>query len=286
MQVVLCLLCLWLLSSCDNNDRMVRKFFKRLNAREVNAASTYIYPDDHAYLYVFYEQFLKNNKVSDFELIGTMNFEDSDSPNIVVKIKCNNCSEALTGFFNENYNMSPEEITDTLYIKTVDDKKCLTFNWKVKGCPEHLVKATVQKGPLNVRCGPGKDFAVISSLQVNDKIIVDDNYANPYWRRCMLFDKNCKIKYGYIAANLSEIEEISFFKLGWFEKIGLLVASFIALFVLLVLFVLLITTIFRKGGDNNCFAIALFFVIIFIFILTYQIIEGVVFEIFMINLPY
>lgn len=283
---VLFFLCLLLLTSCDNNEKLVKKFFKRLNAREVNAASSYIYPEDHPYLYVFSEQFLKNNKVTDFELTGINLYEKTDTPYIVVNLRCNNCSEPLKKFFEENFQMKPENITDTIFIKTVDGNNCLSFRWKAKNCPPHLKKATVRNGPLNVRCGPGKEFAVVTTLQVNDDILVDDSYNNPLWRKCILFEKEGAMKFGYIASRLSDIKEISFFTLGWFEKVGLLLASLIALFVLFIVFILLLTTIFRSGSDNSNFGCILFGVLILIVILTYQIIEGVVFELFMINLPY
>ncbi|MDR2041902.1 MAG: hypothetical protein LBP98_06235 [Tannerella sp.] len=52
-------LCAVCCCSCSNDGRLVKKFINRINAKEVNAASKYIYPADHASLYFFNEEVLE-----------------------------------------------------------------------------------------------------------------------------------------------------------------------------------------------------------------------------------
>jgi hypothetical protein len=61
--VLILFLCLVFCCSCSNDGRLVKKFVKRINAKEVNAASKYIYPADPR-MSVFFQRgsFKKNSK--------------------------------------------------------------------------------------------------------------------------------------------------------------------------------------------------------------------------------
>ena len=77
-------LTLFFLTSCNSNERMVKKFIKRINAREINSASKYLWPEDHASLYVFNERFLADDKLTTFD-IKEVN-EEKKKLKVIVKI--------------------------------------------------------------------------------------------------------------------------------------------------------------------------------------------------------
>lgn len=58
--LLLLLFTLLFFTSCSNDGRMVEKFLSRINAREFNASSLYIYPGDHAKLRLYAEVLEKN----------------------------------------------------------------------------------------------------------------------------------------------------------------------------------------------------------------------------------
>jgi len=273
----------------DKDFRKVKKFFKRINAREINSASSYIFPEDYANLYIFYEQFLKKNKVIDFQIIDVEKRTIDGQSCLIVKLTCNNCNESLLSYFSDRKKIINENVIyDTIYIRSVNEKDYLSFDWEwdKNVLSKNLKRAEVKAEVLNVRSGPGTEYPVIAKLEEFNEIIIDSDSKNPSWYKCFFFEKNGKVNYGFISSKFTEIEEISFFNLGWFGKLGLLTASIIALVVLIIIYPLMITTIFRSAQDSGTFGLILFGVFIAIVFLTYQIIENVIFELFLINLPF
>jgi len=279
-------LILGMLTSCNFEQRKVKKFFKRINAREVISASSYIFPGDHGKLYIFYKQFLSNNNVTNFEILDMNDVVINNEPAIITKLKLYNANNRLLNLFKNKNQLEDDIIVDTIFIKQGIDGSYLSFDWSENILPKELKLASVKVENLNVRSGPGKNYSVIDKLEENDDIIIDATYKNTQWFKTITFDKNSNIKYGYIYSSLTDVNEISFFNLGWFGKIGLLVSSIIAFVVLIIVLPLLLTTIFSTAGDNAVFGIILFGVLIAIIVISYEIIEGVIFELFLINLPF
>lgn len=276
-----------LTTSCNFDKRKVKKFFKRLNAKEVNSASSYIISDDHSNLYYFNNQYWSGNG-SDLEILEMERQMIGEKPAVIVKLKCNNCSDELITYFRNKNVLSEDIITDTIFVRKVNGDKYLSFDlggynpqlWNM------LRVAHAKSNSVNIRSGPGMSYSIISTLEKSDEVTIDDEFINSEWRKCIFTNETGELTEGYIASSLTEVKEISYFRLGWFGKLGLLVASIIALVVLIVVFPLMLTTIFRTVGDNAVFALILFGVLIVIVVLTYQIIEGVLFELFLINLPF
>jgi len=286
--IALSIALLILTTSCNFDKREVKKFFKRLNAREVNSAASYIVHDDQANLYYFNNQYWSGNGTSDFEILEMERQMIGEKPCVIVKLKCNNCSDDLLTSFKNKNKLSENIITDTIFVKKINGDKYLSFD--LGGFNPQLAKvlrlAQVKSNSVNIRYGPGIGYSIISTLKKSDEVTIDDGFINSEWRKCIFTDERGEVNVGYIASSLTEIKEISYFELGWFGKLGLLVASIIALVVLIVVFPLMLTTIFRTAGDNAVFALILFGVLIAIVLLTYEIIEGVLFELFLINLPF
>ena len=276
------------LSGCNGNERKVKKLFKRINAREANKASSYIYPEDQAYLYVFNHQFLIQDEIMNFEITQMENGIKDSEPFVSLKLKCNNCSDNLKKYFSKRGLTIDDLIVDTIWIKKVNESKFLTFPWKwdTKQISKDLKLAKVTSETLNIRSGPGQNYSISGKLKEYDKVLFDKNTEKDSWLKCFTFDEKGNVNPGYISSNLIQIEEISFFKIGLFGKLGLLVASIIALVVVIVVIPLMLTTIFRSAEDNWTLGLILFGVLIGILFLTYQIIENVLFELFLINLPF
>ena len=80
---------LFALTSCDNDGRMVKKFLSRINAREINASSLYIYPGDHAKLRL-YADMLEKSPNTYMKLLDKRDVEVGNQKGVVVELECVN----------------------------------------------------------------------------------------------------------------------------------------------------------------------------------------------------
>ncbi|GEM_PF-527543 len=276
-----------LLTSCSNNERLVKKFIVRLNAREATKASKYIYPEDEAKLYVFSKLFLEQNDVMSLDIVELNQGKDELGEFVDIKLTCNNCDDNIYQYFKHIGVLYGDTIIDRFRIRTLHDSKVINFSWKwnTDKLPQVLMNAKITSDVLNVRKGPGTNYGIITKLKSGNKIVIDKATTNSSWLKCFLFDKNGEITRGYIASEFATIEDISFFKIGMFGKIGLLLGAIIGVVVVIVIIPLMLTTIFRTAEDNWEIAIVLFLLLAGIVALAYSIIESVLFELFLINLP-
>ena len=177
------------------------EFFKRINAREVASASSYIFPGDHGKLYIFYKQFLSNNNVTNFEILNMNDVVINNEPAIIIKLKLHNANSRLLNLFENKNQLEGDIAVDTIFIKQGIDGTYLSFEWSEDILPKELKLASVKVENLNVRSGPGKNYKVIDKLEENDDIIIDGTYKNSQWFKTITFDKNANIKYGYIVVS-------------------------------------------------------------------------------------
>lgn len=87
-------------TSCNGNERQVRKIFKRINAGEINSASKYVWPEDHAKLFVFHKRFLENNPLTTFEFIKSETTEKGGKKQLIADFKVLNGSSKLLAYFD------------------------------------------------------------------------------------------------------------------------------------------------------------------------------------------
>lgn len=278
------------LTSCDSNERNIKKTFDRLNTGETAAASKYIWPEDHKNLYTFEQRFLAQNKLTSIDIESINHIDINGTTAYQVYWNCNNCSEELLSYFASKKNLAVNnKILDTLLVKTANGKDFITFDWNLNehSFSDNIKLSSVLVKKLNLRSGPSKTFSVEGQLEEGDDILIDDNYRNSSWRKGILFESSSEIKQVYFSSQLSDRSDISFFTLDWINSMGVLVLSVIAIFVLFVVYPLLFSALFRAGGEGaGKFALLLFFVLLIAVYFTYQIIEMAVFELFIINLPY
>lgn len=274
-------------TSCDFNERNIKKTFNRLNAGETSSASKYIWPKDYQNLYTFEKRFLNENELLSFDI---ETIEKLNDENYKVTLNCSNGNDELLTYFKSKGNfITGTKIVDTFFVKKANGKEYVTFDWDLndKSISNNIKLSSILVKKLNLRSGPGIKFKVTGHLENGDELLVDDNYENSNWRKGFYFDENSSVKKVYFSSKLSDRKEISFFTLDWSDSIGIVVISILGLIVLFVVYPLLFSALFRAGGEGaGKFALILFVVLLVAVYFTYQIIETALFEIFMINLPF
>ena len=284
--VVLTLVVLSLCSCTSlNNDRRLKKFVSRFNAEEYACASTYIYPDDRMHLAFFANEVRKKVPNAFIEI------EDSETKDgyVVAKLKWKNANDFLRNYFaNIGKPLSETDVLiDTIWVKETLDGDCFSFDW---GSPDlntgklrlaSITEENVER--MNIRAGAGKGSRIIGKLEKGDNILIEDNGKG--WSRCYQVNNESKVQAGYIyTANMS-IKESAFFSLGIFDSMSLLVALIIIVVICVPLFFLrgVVESIMNSGCVGMSACVLLLLGLIYVI---YQLIEKILFELFIINLPY
>ena len=288
-------LCLSLIAfcSCSNDGRLVDKFIKRVNAKELNSASKYIYPDDLEYLHLFDKEVLSSAPNLLLNIIQKENIIVAGQKAVTVKIECINASPFFMNYMRNN-NMLDENnhIVDTIFVKETAKGDKITFSWtKIRGESLHLASISEAEGQdvssLNIRSGTSEKSNIIGKLTKGEIVMLDDNYnENASWVRAFKIDKTSNIIQGYIKKSPVLINVSSnFFSLGLFDGLGLLVAVIILVVIAfpLVYMGAAVESIIRSGIYGILASVALIFALIYV---AYQLLENVLFELFLINLPY
>lgn len=283
------LLAIVLLSLCSctsfNNDRRLKKFVSRFNAKEYACASTYIYPDDRMQLAFFANEVRKKVPNAFIEI------EDSETKDgyLVAKLKWKNANEFLRSYFaNIGKPLSETDVLiDTIRVKETLDGDCFSFDW---GSPDlntekmkmaSITEENVER--MNIRAGAGTGSRIIGKLEKGDNILIEDDGKG--WSRCYQVNNESKVQTGYIyTANMS-VKESAFFSLGIFDSMSLLVALIIIVAICVPLFFLrgVVESIMNSGCVGMSACVLLLLCLIYVI---YQLIEKVLFELFIINLPY
>lgn len=286
-QVGILAICLFSLYSCSsfNDGRRLKKFVSRFNAKEYACASTYIYPDDRMQLAFFANEVKKKVPNTFIEI------EDYDAENdyVVAKLRWKNANDFLRNYFT-NIGKPLREgdvLIDTFKIKETVDGECFTFDW---GNPElnteklRLASISAEKVEhMNIRAGAGNGSQIIGKLEKGDDILIEDEGKG--WSRCYMVNDNSQVQKGYIyTANMS-VKESAFFALGIFDSMGLLVALIVIVVICVPLFYLrgIVESIMQSGCVGMSVCVVLLLGIIYVI---YQLIEKILFELFIINLPY
>lgn len=275
------------LCSCTslNNDRRLKKFVSRFNAEEYACASTYIYPDDRMHLAFF------ANEVREKVPNAFIEIEDSETKDgyVVAKLKWKNANDFLRKYFaNIGKPLSENDVLiDTIRVKETLDGVCFSFDW---GSPDlntkklklaSITEENVER--MNIRTGAGKGARIIGKLEKGDNILIEDDGKG--WSRCYQVNNESKVQAGYIySANMS-IKESAFFSLGIFDSMSLLVALIIVVVICVPLFFLrgVVESIMNSGCVGMSACVLLLLGLIYV---VYQLIEKILFELFIINLPY
>ena len=270
------LLAIVLLSLCSctsfNNDRRLKKFVSRFNAKEYACASTYIYPDDRMQLAFFANEVRKKVPNAFIEI------EESETEDnyVVAKLKWKNANDFLRNYFAHIGKPLDEEdvLIDTLRIKETMEGDCFSFDW---GSPElnteklRLASISAENVErMNIRAGAGQGSRIIGKLEKGDDILIEDDGKG--WS-------------GYIYTTNMSVKESAFFTLGIFDSMGLLVALIVIVVICVPLFFLrgIVESIMQSGCVGMGACVILLLGLLYVI---YQLIEKILFELFVINLPY
>lgn len=260
---------------------MVKKFIKRINAREINSASKYLWPEDHPSLYVFNERFLANDKLTTFDIKEVI----ENGSSVTAKIDLLNAKDGLKAYFDSLGLLNGNTLSLTFTTRKTEEADYISiqFPWDDCGLPAKLKRSSVQTEALNLRSGPGLGYPVQKVVKQNDDLLIDADYVNNDWRKGFAFGANGQVETLYFSSKLSDEEELSFFTLGYFGTASLLILCLVGVLVLIVCIPLLIFGIATSVAGFGLLLLALLAGILYF---TYQIVESMFFELFMINLPY
>ena len=278
-----------LLAGCSESPydgRMVKKFLSRLNAREFSCASQYIFPGDHPKLKLFTDVMDKNPDTF-FKLISKENTDVNGQKAVKVKLQCVNPTPYFRNYMEALKVMDKNGIIeDTWLIRETADGICLSFNWaNIKG--ENLILGRLGgSGTIPVYRSRSKNSTQLNNFYSGEKVIIDDYPADSPWVRCFKVDVNCNVINGYVERTELATSDGRFFKLSIFDTFGLLVAVILlVVFGSVFLFIGAIVDAIKEGtGAMGWILIpALIFGLLFV---VYQLLEKILFELFIINLPY
>ena len=279
------LLCL---CSCNGNEQLVQKFVKRMNAHEVNAASKYIYPADHPCLYFFNEAVYSKSKNMLFNIQEKKSSIIDGQKCVIVKLECINLSPYFRNYMNNLGLLQENDIlVDTIFIRETDKGKCLSFDWaKIRG--ENLQLAAIADTAvtrINIRAGAGKDYPVVGKLEQEKRIIIDEYSNDPEWVKCYTVDQQCNVVQGYINKSLLKSSDSLFFSLSIFNSLGILMALIVLVIIGLPLCFLRSIVSALSGIPSIGILLSVGLVLGLLYSL-YQLLENILFEMFLINLPY
>ena len=278
----------FLLFSCNSRERMVKKFFKRINANEINASSKYVWPEDYKKLYVFNKRFLEKNPLTNLEVVDLNENEENNS--VTAKINLLNAKQELVDYFDSlGFKNSNNEIVINFEIRKANEKEyiSLPFECDPSVLPINDLKlSSVKTEVLNLRDGPGLNFKVVGTLKQYDEILIDNNYTNSDWRKGFIINDDTRISPVYISSKFTDLNEISFFSLGYFANLSFITLFVVGILVCIIIYPLILVGCFYSAGDAPGFALILFLLIIGSLYFTYQLFENFLFELFLINIPY
>lgn len=257
-----------------------------MNAREFNAASLYIYPGDYAKLSL-YTDVLRKNPNTFLKLANKRNIKINGTKGVAVEFQCLNTTPYYRNYMESlGLLTSSGMIRDTFLVRQTTKGKKLSFDWaRIKG--ENLELASIRDTTIhsmNIRSGMGIQYPVVGQLESGRSVIIDNFSENPEWVKCFTIDDHCNPIEGYIYRNSLSIEQ-EFFPLGLFESFGLLVA--VVILVVLGFVVVyghaLIQALFSISWLGWLLAVGLILGLLYTI---YQLLEKILFELFIINLPY
>jgi hypothetical protein len=272
----------------------LKKFIGRVNAHEVNAASKYIYPADHASLYFFNEEVLRKTPNLLLKVVEKQNIMVDGEKAVAVKIECKNISRFFENYM-QNLNLLDINncIVDTIFVKETGKGDKISFGWtKIQG--ENLYLASIDQkqennpnkvSSLNIHSGRSESSNILGILTMENKIVIDEYSEDLDWVQCYTIDHTCNIIQGYIKKSPALTKDSLFFSLGIFEGLSLLVALIILVVIAFPIRYIgsIVQALFGAGSGGIIVCVALILGLIYTL---YQLLENILFELFLINLPY
>jgi hypothetical protein len=278
-----------LLSSCSSEGRLLKKFVSRMNANEFNASSIYIFPEDRAKLEFFAREVKGQSQSSFLKIVDYDSFSKGGDDYLKVTFQWENANSFIRNYFKQiNRPLNDEgEFTDIIAIKETNDGDLLSFNWAFPNVDSRQIKLasvnTNNAQNMTIRKGPGGK--AIINLKSTAKVTIDKTTSTNNWSHAFWVDSYGNIKDGYVDNQSISVSENSYFAIGIFDSMALVVA--VIIIVAIAFFLVFGSAIFAMIGAIPVGGILIDIALIFGLIYTvYQCIEKILFELFIINLPY
>lgn len=279
-----------LFASCDSDVRMLKKFASRLNAGEYSCASVYLYEGDLPNFSFFINEVRKGNsnlmiKLTDGEKIG-----EEGNEAIVADFQLINPSKQILNYFNNiGYEIKNNTFRDTIKIRQTADGDKLSFNWGLKSSDENHYRLAYLTGDnvqeINIRTRPSTSGKIIGKLSKGRDILIDNSDDNGNWKHCYMVDKDGNVIDGYVIDTNLSVQKSSFFDLNLFDSMTLTVA--IVILVVIVVFFVFGSSIFMMfSAIPGVGIVVIIGSILGLLYTVYQLLEKILFELFIINLPY
>ena len=277
--------------SCNHEERNLKKFESRLNAGEYDCASVYLYDGDLPSFSFFCNELRKKNPNLLIKQKSCTNGTVDGNEALFAEFELVNSSKAVRQYFtNIGYKLSPEHtFKDTILIRESNEGKKLSFNWGMKHNDEnsyqlaHITGKDVEE--LNIRKSPNDQSSIIGKLHKGDDILIDNTGEEAQWVRGYMVNSKGDIISGYIQNTQLGKKTSSFFSLGLFDSMTLLGA--VLVFVLICVFFVFGSSIFLMISAIPVAGIIITVgCILGLIYSAYQLIEKILFELFLINLPY
>ena len=135
---------------------------------------------------------------------------------------------------------------------------------------------------MNIRTDSSTNSQIIGKLGKGNDILIEAEGND--WSRCYIVN-NSQIQTGYIYTGYLSVKESAFSSLSIFDSMSLLVAMIVIVVICVPLYLLrgAVESIMMSGCTGMASAVLL---ILALLAVIYQLIEKILFELFIINLPY
>lgn len=289
----ICLLVIF--SSCQSysDGRMLKKFVSRFNAGEYSCSATYVYPGDRMHIAFFAKEVKTLAPNAFIKLIDYKTEGKGDDRKIIATIKWDNTTPALLKYFTSIGHPLDSNGNQVVELKVRDtvDGETLSFVWGIPDVlSDNLWIASVEKKddkPIkttNIYLEPSTKAKNLGEM--DHDLIVGEESENG-WMPVYQVDRSGEITKAYIQNSEGiKLDRTAYFSLGIFDSIGVILALVIIIVIIVPLFYLrgVIESIFQGLPIvGPIIIIGLIFLILYVI---YQLIEKILFELFIINLPY
>ena len=286
IKFVMGLFMLYALSSCSEGENMLKKFESRLNADEFDCAASYIYDGDNPTFTFFVDEILKKNENLLIEVDDSNNETVNGEEVVIAKFRLKNSNSKVDNFFeNLGYHVENGCFTDTIRLRETNEGKKLSFRWGVRNTDEGILRVAkfissdngVSSITMNIKSGGSR------KIETGDETIVDTHEGKKL--RCYVVDHQGKIREGSIPNTQIELKNKSYSTLGIIDSMSVLTAVIVLVIVVLVFGgIHLIASAFMAIPVGGIFLLV--GSILGLIYCAYQLLEKILFELFIINLPY
>lgn len=272
--------------SCSEGENMLKKFESRLNADEFDCAASYIYDGDNPTFTFFVDEILKMNKNLIIEIEESDNEDVNGEEVVIAKFRLKNTNNKVNSYFEHlGYHVENGCFTDTIRLRETVDGKKLSFKWGIRNTDDEILRVAkfvsddnaAKELTVNIKNGG------MRTLKGGDEVIVDTQEGSRL--RGYVVDDEGIIREASVPNTQINLNNKSYSTLGIFDSMGLLTAV-----IILVVVVLLFGGISTLASAFVAFPFGGILILVGsllgLLYCAYELLEKILFELFIINLPY